>query len=904
VLLAFVPAGVWTQGPPRDGVLTLLGRLERAIMSGDTDAYLRLLADSADRERAAAAASALMVPGITRAVVKERDRTDLTGTLPGDGYQLLAEVFTERGARGRIATWRFDVRRTSSDDADWRIAAQDQVSLVDGLYHLSLDAQKQYVVRDLELQAEDLEIRLRQGSVFVTSVDAGVTGLVLLGEGTMLFRPTPEAERGQVRIFSGADTIDSRFDTAFVRISPDEYENRLSASVFTERRPDPAELRRAEAVFRDEVSKSFSFDLSDLSRESWSLLPPRGDFLAEIRTRRFGVLTYARSGNQAEDITVFNRRQRRNISVYASQSKLAQRGLFYDEDALADYDVLEYDVEASFTPERVWIDGRTRMRLRIRDTSVNTLNVKLADNLTVRSVYSAEFGRLLALRVRNQAMLVVNLPAPLRRDAELNLTVTYAGTLAPQAEDREAIGAFDAADQGQSASQGGLEGPPLLLEPGYLYSNRSLWYAQAPSTDYAPATLQLTVPEAYESVASGHMMSGSPVKVDDTGPPRKRYNFVATQPLRYLSWLITRLETAGAKSVRSIQAPEAAPGPAPNPWVGPRRPGVYYDAIDLQVLAHPRLMSRAWRTIDPASEILQFYSTLLGDCPYPTMTVALVEKELPGGHSPAYMATVNQPLPGSPLVWGDDPAAFQNYPEFFLAHELAHQWWGQAVGWKNYHEQWLSEGFAQYFAAMYAERARGPQTFGDIMRRMTRWGANESDQGPVHLGYRLGHTRGESRVFRALVYNKAAATLHMLRRMLGDEAFFRGLRRLYDGFRFQKAGTEDVREAFQSVTERPLGRFFQRWIYGSTLPNLRFSYRLDAVTPSRVIVRVEQTSETFDLPLTVTLHFTDGTTSDTTIVVDDRVVERAIPVTKALRNVTADRDELVMGRVERASRPS
>jgi aminopeptidase N len=205
---------------------------------------------------------------------------------------------------------------------------------------------------------------------------------------------------------------------------------------------------------------------------------------------------------------------------------------------------------------------------------------------------------------------------------------------------------------------------------------------------------------------------------------------------------------------------------------------------------------------------------------------------------------------------------------------------------------------------MYAERARGPQTFGDIMRRMTRWGANESDQGPVHLGYRLGHTRGESRVFRALVYNKAAATLHMLRRMLGDEAFFRGLRRLYDGFRFQKAGTEDVREAFQSVTERPLGRFFQRWIYGSTLPNLRFSYRLDAVTPSRVIVRVEQTSETFDLPLTVTLHFTDGTTSDTTIVVDDRVVERAIPVTKALRNVTADRDELVMGRVERASRPS
>jgi len=90
----------------------------------------------------------------------------------------------------------------------------------------------------------------------------------------------------------------------------------------------------------------------------------------------------------------------------------------------------------------------------------------------------------------------------------------------------------------------------------------------------------------------------------------------------------------------------------------------------------------------------------------------MLEHDLPGGHSPGYFAALNQPLPTSPLVWRNDPAAFSSFPDFFLAHELAHQWWGQAVGWKNYHEQWISEGFAQYFSALYAQRANPTrQTF-------------------------------------------------------------------------------------------------------------------------------------------------------------------------------------------------
>ena len=78
-------------------------------------------------------------------------------------------------------------------------------------------------------------------------------------------------------------------------------------------------------------------------------------------------------------------------------------------------------------------------------------------------------------------------------------------------------------------------------------------------------------------------------------------------------------------------------------------------------------------------------------------------------------------------------------------------------------------------------------------------------------------------MFRALVYNKGAAVLHMLRRLLGDEAFFRGLRRFYDGRRFQKAGTDDLERAMEAESGRVLDRFFERWIYGTDIPRIRYS---------------------------------------------------------------------------------
>jgi aminopeptidase N len=325
-------------------------------------------------------------------------------------------------------------------------------------------------------------------------------------------------------------------------------------------------------------------------------------------------------------------------------------------------------------------------------------------------------------------------------------------------------------------------------------------------------------------------------------------------------------------------------------------PGSSIDHIALSVESQPSVRQRARVSAQQAEEILKFYTSIVGDAPYPSMTLALVESELPGGHSPGYFAVIRIPVLLGNTSYRSDPASFDSFPEFFLAHELAHQWWGQAVGWKNYHEQWLSEGFAQYFAALYAQKTRGERTFVDMLRQFRRWAISDSDQGPVSLGYRLGVVKSDPRVFRAVVYNKGAAVLHMLRRLLGDTVFFNGLKRFYSDRRYQKAGTEDLERAFENESGRTLDRFFERWIFGTQIPKIRYS---TTIGPKAVNVRFEQLGDVvFDLPVTVTLTYANGRTADIMVPVTDMVVERSLPITEVVRQVQVNRDSAAIAEFE------
>jgi aminopeptidase N len=319
-----------------------------------------------------------------------------------------------------------------------------------------------------------------------------------------------------------------------------------------------------------------------------------------------------------------------------------------------------------------------------------------------------------------------------------------------------------------------------------------------------------------------------------------------------------------------------------------------YDRISIGVEANPRQTGRGREIAPVAADIMRFYGTLMDDTPYESLTVTMLEHDVPGGHSPAYFSIINNAAPFSKLYWGNDPSAFAGVPEFFLAHELAHQWWGQAIGWKNYHEQWISEGFAQYFSALYAQRAHGEASFTAMLRQFRRWSISESDQGPIDLGYRLGLIQGQGRIFRAIIYNKGASVLHMLRRFVGDEAFFNGLRRFYGEQKFQKAGTDDFEEAMEAASGRSLDRFFARWIHGADIPTLRYS---TIVRPGEVVVQFDQDSRTiFDVPVTVTIQYADGRLQDVIVPVSAAHVEQRIAVRGTVRDVQINRDSAALAR--------
>ena len=452
------------------------------------------------------------------------------------------------------------------------------------------------------------------------------------------------------------------------------------------------------------------------------------------------------------------------------------------------------------------------------------------------------------LRVRNQNDVVVNLPSAVPRDFETDADHRVFGPDSIAA-DRAGVRRPSTRSSGRGRSARRHAVHPA--EQNWLFSNRSHWYPQNQVTDYATSTMRFNVPADYKVVASGIEVGGVPVVTAAATPSTSR-----ARDLRVRGAAAGALHRRRHQQVRARRSRRRGAGHRAASR-RQRRTRVDGSRIDGARSSPSRPTQDRGRDLVPtAAEIVRLYASIVGEAPYDALTVAMVENDVPGGHSPGYFAVLNNPLPVTPLAPRHDPASFNNFPEFYIAHEIAHQWWGQAVGWKNYHEQWLSEGFAQYFAALYAKERRGDEAFRDVLRQLRRWAMDQSDQGAVYLGYRLGHIKGDSRVFRAIVYNKGAAVLHMLRRLVGDDAFFRGLRRYYRENKFKKAGTEDFQRAMEAEADISLERFFERWIYASGLPRVRYS---TAVEGQDVVVRFEQTGEVYDVPVTVTLQYGDKT---------------------------------------------
>ena len=182
---------------------------------------------------------------------------------------------------------------------------------------------------------------------------------------------------------------------------------------------------------------------------------------------------------------------------------------------------------------------------------------------------------------------------------------------------------------------------------------------------------------------------------------------------------------------------------------------------------------------------------------------------------------------------------------------------------------------------------------------MRRWAIDESDQGPVYLGYRLGHIRNDGRVFRALVYNKGAAVLHMLRRLVGDEAFFRGMRRFYVDVAVHARPAP--RTSGRRWKRKRAGRSSGSSSAGSTARRCRaskfqLSRRAGRRPVRQLVLRFEQTGEHLRPAGDGHAAVRRRHAGDVVVPVTDRVVELRVPLDgRASRGVEISRDDGTLG---------
>ncbi len=898
----------------------LLRQLQTITETADQEGFLALLAPEAEPSAGREFALEALQENVDRTAVIPRFL--IPASEEGDSHELTVEVFAETGDRARLQTWNLQVIRADTapvtvngnptapvvaSATPWTINGHEVVDGIDSLHHLRLNRDLQYDAKNVVVVAEDMTLQMSKGAVFVAEVDAGITGLVLIGDGVMTFDPAPEAERQQVEIFSSAKILSAEFTHAFVRINPAVFSSRVSPNRLTKTPVDAGAFREAQRFFDQVGSLSYTIDLGRMSDRTWWLTPSIGHFQAEVATRRHGNLTYTQAQNQPEDVTLFQREpEYKIISLYSSARQQAAQGRYYDDQDSVAYDILDYDIVSSFEPagvlqeslqsqpelEGCWIVGTTRLAIEVTGVNLQNLSLQLAGELEVHSVTSREFGPLLFFRMGAPDNLVISLPDAAPIGTEFSVIVAYSGLLKGQAADENWLG----------RTRTLFRSEPLfgIGERRYIYSGSTAWYPRGVIPDFATATMELTVPADYGIIASGDAADNNPPlsQLDNQLDP-KPFRFTTIQPAKYLSAI---LSVFWPHENPSREVPLVATTAMP-----PVRSGVLYDGVEVIVETNPRSAELIGEYQSRVQDILEFYGSIMGDVPYPTFTLALSDSILPGGHSPAYFSVLNQQLPLQPGVqwsWGDDPVAFSETEHFFLAHELAHQWWGQAVGWKNYHEQWLSEALAQYFAALYVQKDGGDAAFQNVLKQMRQWSTRHSDDGPIYLGYRLGHIKGDARAYRALVYNKGALVLHMLRGLIGDEDFFNGLRHYYSEMRFQKAGTDDLIRGFEIEAGRSLEGFFDQWIHGSELPELQFDYRTEArvsggKNEEDLVLAFEQTGSIFEVPVPVRLRYQSGEVEITVVPVTEQLTEVRIPLTDELRDVSVDENDVVLGNIRK-----
>ena len=676
-----------------------------------------------------------------------------------------------------------------------RAGAAEPAALLQAIHHPALAREAGVALHAREIALGPATLVVQDGALFAAEpVDGRTLELVFVGQGRFVLTPPDEVEAGQLELFTGKRTIDAPLEGAVLALADErrvaelfgqpgagaarsEWRARAASLLArwrgsTERRSAGVEIALFKSLVGDAAHEGY-FTL-------WVPGFAAGDFL------------FQHDPDEREPIRLasFRRLEMTNWERLRAlhELKLTQRrGRLLDvrvED-LGSWDLWLSTTWPHATPggsrdfeaEHYVLDAALARRTLALDARARIeLRAQAGGR---RVVHLALTPDLVVSRVRDGAgrdlfffrsggEVAVLLPEPPASGARLALEVNYAGR------------ALD-----------------WVARKTWSLYDTSLWYPHCGRIDRATYDVTLRWPDSLQVVAGGRLLA----RGDERG-------------VRWERRTIDRPALAFSFAVGDFVVDRASAGEVEITLALGR---------GSEVRITPELRAQTMQTV---RESLDFFARTFGDYPLDHLTVATV----PGSVSQSYLGFVTlseelvrfpEPFSG-PTSWTRDMT---------IAHEVAHQWWGNAVGWAGYRDQWLSESMANYAAVLWDGRTRGGADrlsamaagWRDSLGQTTADGRPLESLGPLVLGGRLNSSRAHD-AYRAIVYRKGAVVLSMLARTVGEERFLEILRDIAADTPPPLLTTEAFFASLERGSGRELDDFAARFVYGTGVPEVYYDY--------------------------------------------------------------------------------
>lgn len=296
------------------------------------------------------------------------------------------------------------------------------------------------------------------------------------------------------------------------------------------------------------------------------------------------------------------------------------------------------------------------------------------------------------------------------------------------------------------------------------------------------------------------------------------------------------------------------------------------------------------RTFGRTREMLDFFTKKFGiEYPWEKYAQVVVEQFSGGGMENTSATTLTD------RALHDARAILDSSPDALIAHELGHQWWGDLVTCRDWSHLWLNEGFASFCEIIWAEHHLGNDEGAYELVKKARSAMGGGKARPI-VDRRYP---SPTSMFDARSYPKGAWVLHMLRRRLGEEVFWKSIRRYGSEHKYRSVETADFRKTLESETGRSLERFFYDWTERPAHPVLEISSEYQAEAKQlRIAVKQTQAGEAFEFPLSIAVHGQSGPTTKVRPTISEKEHVLFVPLSARPTRIDFDSEQAVLGELK------